>query len=78
MANLERILKNIIKGFERSEKWTIIASGHSLGGSLAETLTIDFAGIDHCESFNPGTSYLSVWKTPIEFIKNLFKDKETK
>ena len=33
--------------------WTVIATGHSFGGYLAESVTIIRERIEHCESFNP-------------------------
>jgi len=39
--------------------YKIIATGHSLGGAVSEHVTIELEHlIDHCESFNAGTSPL--------------------
>lgn len=47
----EEKIKNTYTGIMTS--WHIVLTGWSLGGTLAEVLTIQHLGlIDHCESFN--------------------------
>lgn len=52
------------------QDWSVITTGHSLGGALAEHLSVKRERVNHCESFNPGTSYLGSWTAPIHWMKS--------